>query len=278
MIKGTQNSPVKIDRFLPYPEEMPPLESFDWIDVNISGGNDSTAALLYMLYGYNVPKEKVTLFHARVDGPPENEVFFDWPSTQSHLEYLSRHFGDLPLVVAWDEKGFETRIRERGMFPDSSARYCTSYLKRDVYLKYARTRSKGNILCVTGERHEESSRRAGYPCWQVNSATAETKGRYVYNFRPILHLKKFEVSELIRSAGVKEHEAYQWTSRVSCRWCIFASSEELSAVAKLFPDAWERLKNLETSIGHTMKYQKGKRIPLCEFIHEDSEFEQLLLK
>lgn len=73
-------SPVNIDRFLPYPKELPPLDSFDEIHCNVSGGNDSTAALL--LYGYNVPKEKIVLFHARVDGPPENEVFFDWPDTE----------------------------------------------------------------------------------------------------------------------------------------------------------------------------------------------------
>ncbi|MDQ0896412.1 MULTISPECIES: phosphoadenosine phosphosulfate reductase family protein [unclassified Paenibacillus] len=273
-----QQAPVKIDRFLPYPKELPPLDSFDEIHCNVSGGNDSTAALLYMLYGYNVPKEKVILFHSRVDGPPENEVFFDWPEfTESHLDYLSRHF-DLPLVTAWDEKGFLRRIEDRGMFPDSSARFCTSYLKRDVYLKYARTRS-GNILCVTGERHEESSRRAGYPSWSISSATAETKGRYVYNFRPILHLKKFEVRALLKEAGVKEHMAYNYVSRVSCRWCIFASPDEMKAVAELYPAAWQKLKTLEASLGgHTMKYQKGKRIPLCDFIHEDSEFEQLLLR
>lgn len=66
-----QQSPVKIDRFLPYPEGLPPLDSFSEIHCNLSGGNDSTAALLYMLYGYNIPKEKIVLFHARVDGPPE---------------------------------------------------------------------------------------------------------------------------------------------------------------------------------------------------------------
>lgn len=110
------------------------------------------------------------------------------------------------------------------------------------------------------------------------SCRYETKGRYVYNFRPILHLKKFEVGALVRAAGVEEHIAYKHVSRVSCRWCIFASPAEMKAVAELFPDAWKKLKELEASLGgHTMKYQKGKRISLCDFIHEDSEFEQLLL-
>ncbi|SDJ87061.1 hypothetical protein SAMN05421868_15118 [Paenibacillus naphthalenovorans] len=78
---------------------------------------------------------------------------------------------------------------------------------------------------------------------------------------------------------MKEHGAYSHVSRVSCRWFIFNSPEEMKAVAELFPDDWKKLKDLENSLGgHTMKYQKGKRIPLCDFIHEDAEFKQLLLK
>ena len=52
----------------------------------------------------------------------------------------------------------------------------------------------------------------------------------------------------------------------------------MKRVAALFEDDWERLKKLEAGMaGHTMKYQKGQRISLCDFIHENDSFEQLNL-
>ncbi|UKS29623.1 tyrosine-type recombinase/integrase [Paenibacillus sp. HWE-109] len=138
------------------------------------------------------------------------------PTIRWSLKKLARR-GDITANVKHMRSKTANLWVKSQMFPDSSARFCTSYLVRDVYLKYARTRSE-NILCITGERHEESSRRAGYSSWSISDATAETKGRHVYNFRPILHLKKFEVSEWVRAAGVKEHIVYSYVSRVSYRW------------------------------------------------------------
>jgi 3'-phosphoadenosine 5'-phosphosulfate sulfotransferase (PAPS reductase)/FAD synthetase len=92
------------------------------------------------------------------------------------------------------------------MFPDATNRFCTSYGKRDPYTKFARTRS-GNILSITGERHQESTKKSSYKPFDIHFATAKTKGRNVYSFRPILHLKKDEVRALLREYGIREHEA-----------------------------------------------------------------------
>lgn len=99
---------------LPYPEEMLPINDYQHIHVCVSGGVDSTVALIYMLYAYNVPKEKITLVHMRIDGPEENDVFFDYPETAEYLDYLMRFF-NLPLVILSDKKGLKQRIEERGM-------------------------------------------------------------------------------------------------------------------------------------------------------------------
>lgn len=267
---------IDYSRMLAWPDELFPIGDYDYIDLNCSGGNDSTACILTMLHGYKVPKEKLRIVHMRVDGPPENETFFDWPQTEAHLQYLSDFFG-IPLIIIHDSKGIMQRIEDRGKFMSSTSRFCTSYTKRDVYNKFARAQGDGvNILCVSGERAQESTRRSLLPVFCEHDASAPTKGRIVHWFRPIFHLTKDEVRGMMRRAGVDEHECYSYgMSRCSCKFCFFNSEHEMKIVAELFPEQWERLKALEKKISHTMKFSKGKPIPLCEFINEYAEYEEV---
>jgi len=269
---------MRVPRTLAIPEGMLSLHQYDYIDLCCSGGIDSTGCILMMLFAYKVPKEKLTLVHFRVDGPPENEEFFDWKETSEHLKYLSEFF-DIPLVIIWDQKGLLQRIQDREMFPDALNRFCTSYVKRDVYNKFMRGRGGNfNALCISGERAEESTNRSKLPVFSEHKTTAKTKGRFVHWFRPILHLTKNEVRWFMREAGVKEHPCYSYgISRCSCKFCIFNSKEEMKRVASLYPDDFAKLKRLEREMGHTMKYADGRRIPLCEFVDEDAPFEQLKL-
>ena len=155
------------------PSEMLLLDEYDEVHINVSGGADSVATALVALYGYRIPKNKIKLVHMRVDGDPKSgkRPLFDWPQTDGYLEYLKKAL-DLPLIVIWDELGLEGRIRERGMFPSSQCRFCTSYLKRDVYAKWVRQFDNIKILLMTGERSEESTERAEKPVFRVHSANA----------------------------------------------------------------------------------------------------------
>ncbi|MEF3304188.1 PAPS reductase/FAD synthetase [Paenibacillus sp. GYB003] len=253
------------------PDAMLPFREYTHIDLCVSGGNDSTAMVLSLLHEYKAPKETMRLIHFRIDGPNENPVFFDWEETDSHLQYLSDFF-DIPLVTIWDEKGLKTRIEERGMFPDSMNRFCTSYGKRDCYTKYVRRR-RGNgtkTLCCSGELASESNKRSTYPAFQVHPASATKKmNRLVHTFRPVLHFQKQSVRAIMQEHGVKEHACYQYVSRCSCRFCIFLKKSELRTVAQLFPDQFSELKSMEKRMGHTMRFINGQRVPLSEFVGEN---------
>ncbi len=254
------------------PTEMLPLDDYTEVHINVSGGADSVATVLVALYGLKIPKEKIKLVHMRVDGDPNDKSkrqLFDWPQTDEYLLYMSRTL-DLPLIVIFGEKSLEERIRERGMFPDSRCRFCTSFMKRDVYAKWVRQFDDCKILLLTGERSQESTERAKKAVFQLHSAHATgRKNRLVHWLKPIKAMLKTQVRELCAAYGIELHPCYQWVSRCSCRFCIFNTSSEMGRTSKLFPEDWEYLKQMERDLEHTMKSKDGKPLPLSAFINED---------
>ncbi|MDH6674999.1 3'-phosphoadenosine 5'-phosphosulfate sulfotransferase (PAPS reductase)/FAD synthetase [Paenibacillus sp. LBL] len=255
---------------LPY--GMLSMEEYDEVHINVSGGIDSVATTLVAVYGYHIPKEKIKLVHMRVDGDPNDKSkrqLFDWPQTDEYLEYFAKVL-DLPLIVIWGDKSLEERIRERGKFPDSKCRFCTSYMKRDVYSKWVRQFDDIKILLLTGERSEESTERAEKDVFSVHSANATgKKNRLVHWLKPIKDMLKFQVRQLASDYGIELHPCYEWVSRCSCKFCIFNTTAEMSRTSRLFPDDWEYLKQMERDLGHTMKSKKGKSFALGAFIKED---------
>jgi len=206
------------------PSEMLPLYEYDEVHINVSGGIDSVAVVLVALYGYHIPKEKIKLVHMRVDGDPNDPTkrqLFDWPQTDEYLHYMSDTL-DLPLIMIWGDMNLEERIRDRGMFPSSQCRFCTSYMKRDVYAKWVRQFDNCKILLLTGERSEESTERAAKPVFKYHTAHAVgKKDRLVHWLKPIKDMLKFQVRQLAEDYSIKIHPCYEWVSRCSCKFCIF---------------------------------------------------------
>jgi 3'-phosphoadenosine 5'-phosphosulfate sulfotransferase (PAPS reductase)/FAD synthetase len=259
---------------IPLPEELKPWREYDQIHCNFSGGKDSLACVLLLLYGYKVPKEKLVLVHMRVDGSYENEVFFDWEQTDEYLNYCSEKL-DIPLVTIFADMGLKERIEVRGKWPSSKQQYCTSYQKRDVYNKWVRNLGPGRFLCVTGERAQESPRRANKPTFEIHKTTAPTLNRYVDWYRPVHHLLEDEAWELMRLAEIEPHPCYERVSRCSCKFCIFLTPIEMGTVSELYPEEFNELIDMEKRLGHTMKYKnarkgetEGTSIPILDFVRQ----------
>jgi 3'-phosphoadenosine 5'-phosphosulfate sulfotransferase (PAPS reductase)/FAD synthetase len=254
------------------PSEMFPLHEYDEVHINVSGGADSVATVLVAIHGHKIPKEKIKLVHMAVDGDPNDKTkrqLFDWPQTNEYLQYMSKAL-ELPLIVIWGEMNLEERIRDRGMFPSSSCRFCTSYLKRDVYAKWVRQFDNIKILLLTGERSQESTERAEKAVFMVHPAQATNrKNRIIHWLKPIKDMLKTEVRQLCEDYGIKLHPCYEWVSRCSCKFCIFNTTSEMSRTSQLFPDDWEYLKQMERDLDHTMKSKDGKPHSLSSFIKED---------
>jgi 3'-phosphoadenosine 5'-phosphosulfate sulfotransferase (PAPS reductase)/FAD synthetase len=255
---------------VPLPKEMKNIREYR-VHANCSGGKDSIAVVLLLLYGYKVPKENIELVHMRVDA--DEEAFFDWKETDDYLQYLADKL-ELPLVILKGDKSLKARIEDRRMFPSGKTQFCTSYTKRDVYSKWVRSLGPGKYLCASGERAAESSRRAGKPVFQeYTPANAPTKDRLVDWFRPIHHLDASAVWELMKLAGIDPHPCYQYVSRCSCKFCIFLSPQEMKNISELFPDEFQELVRMEESFGHTMKFEKKEPLSLLDFIKNANQVE-----
>ena len=159
------------------------------------------------------------------------------------------------------EKDLLEKVRERGMWPSSRQRFCTSEFKRGpggrVITKLFRE-SPGDILNVFGFRSEESESRRMKKSFARNSRFS-TQSREVMDWIPIKDWSESEVWNSIKRSGVPYHWAYDLgMPRLSCAFCIFAPRDALIIAGKANPELLDEYCKVEEEIGHT--FQNGRSI------------------
>jgi 3'-phosphoadenosine 5'-phosphosulfate sulfotransferase (PAPS reductase)/FAD synthetase len=276
-----------------------PLDQYDIILVSYSGGKDSLAAVLRLL-DLGVPKEKIELWHQDIDG--HGERLMDWPVTETYVRVTGEALG-LPVRFQWRDGGFEkemlrnnsptgdvfyqdiegnvvhlptkkanlnTRLKFPQVSADLSVRWCSAYLKIDVFAR-ALTNDKRfagkKILVVTGERRQESTARSRYAEFEKHRTSKA--GRRVDQWRIIIDYSEQQVWDLIKKYRINGHPAYLlgW-GRVSCMFCIFGDKDQWASGRKLAPNKFGKLAQHEKDFGCTIK--KGKTI--VEQADEGQEF------
>ena len=226
------------------------------VSISTSGGKDSQA--MTILLARIVPLDQLVAVHA-----PLGEV--EWPGTIEHIAATLPR--DVPLILApvASGKSLLQRIEERGRFPSSNARYCTSDhktspIQRELrrYLK-ANPRFGGRLVNAMRMRAEESAARARKIPWRRNDRMS-VAGREVFDWLPIFDLSADDVFRVIRNAGQSPHGTYAaGMSRLSCSFCILASRADLRRATELRPGLYARYVDLERRIGHTLS---PSRVPL----------------
>ena len=219
------------------------------VALNTSGGKDSQA--MTILLSRLVPRDQLLAVHA-----PLGEV--EWPGTIGHIERTLPPGVPLILAPVTSGKTLLEAIEERGRFPDSARRYCTSGWKRGPierelrrFLK-AHPRFSGRIMSAMGMRADESPARSRRTPWNRNYRNSRA-GRQWYDWLPIHGLSADDVFRVIAEAGQSPHWAYAaGMSRLSCSFCILASRADLRCAAELRPSLYRRYVHLEQRIGHTL--------------------------
>lgn len=242
------------------------LEKWDHVVVNVSGGKDSAVLMAWALE--NFPIEKIVCIHAVID--------IDWTVTLPVLRKQCKHM-DLPLIEVQAihadgrKKGFLSQLtsprvnRKTGevgeyMFPDQGNRWCTSMLKVAPIDKYLRT-LEGNILCVIGERREESTQRSKLKEYRPDeNLSSKKKNRRIVKFSPILDLSAQQVWDVIEYYEIPKHPCYSWgVSRASCAICIFSSDAEIKIAYEKDRQLVEKYMEAESQISHTFKWRPATR-------------------
>jgi 3'-phosphoadenosine 5'-phosphosulfate sulfotransferase (PAPS reductase)/FAD synthetase len=251
------------------------LSIYNKIILAISGGKDSLACLLALIE-QGADLSKVELWHHDVDGR-EGSTLMDWTFMRDYNIKLAEHF-DLPIYFSWLQGGFEGEMLKvdsfsqshiietpdgfkklarnnkttkrskpstRLKFPQQSAslatRWCSSAVKIDVGRRQITNQERfnhSNVLFITGERREESSKRATYNQleYHSNDARAGRLGRRVDAWRPILSWSEEKVWEIIARHRIHAAVPYQlgW-NRSSCMNCIYNDDVIWATIAHYFP-------------------------------------------
>jgi 3'-phosphoadenosine 5'-phosphosulfate sulfotransferase (PAPS reductase)/FAD synthetase len=274
------------------------LSDYDKYVVLFSGGKDSTCCFLYLLE-QSVPKDKIELWHQLIDG--QEKTFFDWEITTDYCRKFAEAFG-VPIYFQWKEGGFRQELlRENSLTaptlfeqadgtigkvggidgkpatrrkfpqqsPDLSVRWCSAYLKINVFTASIRNqeRFKGiKTLVLSGERGEESPQRAKYAIFEPDPTdlrNGKSFSRHIDRFRPIRDWTEAQVWELIEKYRVRVHPCYYmgW-GRCSCKFCVFGNKNQFAGAAKISPRQIESLISLEKDFGCTInrKYNLEKLI------------------
>lgn len=195
------------------------LASYDKIIIYFSGGKDSLACLLFILW-LGVALSKIELWHHEIDGR-EGSTLMDWTITPDYCRKVAAAFG-LPIFFSWKVGGFEremlrhnsltaptrfeipnegvkqvggtrgkpnTRLKFPQVSANLSVRWCSAYLKIDVGAAAIRNQKRFNdsrTLTISGERAEESPARAKYETFE--SDRADNRGKWITQLNAYEHL------------------------------------------------------------------------------------------
>jgi 3'-phosphoadenosine 5'-phosphosulfate sulfotransferase (PAPS reductase)/FAD synthetase len=239
------------------------LRTYDWIVLNSSAGKDSQAMLdlvVEMATAQGV-RDRLVAVHCDLGR-------VEWPGTRELAEEQARHYGLRFEVVSRPQGDLLTHVEQRGMWPSSAARYCTSDHKRgqvdkvftaladETRLRFPhRTAIKPvRILNCMGIRAQESPARAKRAPFVALDRRASNGRRSVSQWLPIFDWTVEQVWERIRRSGVRHHPAYDLgMPRLSCCFCIFAPKAALVLAGKHNPELLAEYVRVEQKIGHKFR-------------------------
>lgn len=242
---------------------LPDLADYDYVVVNTSAGKDSQCmmdVIAELATAQSFPASRVVAVHADLGR-------VEWKGTKELAERQTARYGFRFEVVKRPQGDLLEHVKARGMWPSSSARYCTSDHKRgQVYTLFTRLAKEHGakagrpvrILNCLGMRAQESPARAKLA--EFGRDTMASNGRRIVDkWLPIHHWTTDQVWKRIRTSGVEHHRAYDLgMPRLSCAFCIFSPKAALMVAGKHNPQLLDVYVQTESEIGHD--FRKGFKL------------------
>ena len=114
------------------------------------------------------------------------------------------------------------------------------------------------MLFLTGERRDESPRRAKLREMEIHRTTLKTerKGKFLCHWhRPVLDYEKGKMFEWGKELGLPPHPCYEYVPRCSCIACIFMPDRHTVENMKRHPERFRELIQAEIRHQHTWKHK-----------------------
>jgi 3'-phosphoadenosine 5'-phosphosulfate sulfotransferase (PAPS reductase)/FAD synthetase len=229
--------------------------------ISTSGGKDSD--IMAITVRKLVPEDQIVYVHAHLGELVEHPGI---------LEHINKYKpASVPLKIVKNErKDFVDMVLLRGMFPSAQYRQCTSDLKTNEIDKFVRAEMKRRgatvgFNCIGLRSYESVPRSKRSPLFINKRLTLKSGQRTVYDWLPVFHYTEDDVFQGIVDAGQKPFHVYgvddingvatrvfEGNSRVSCRYCIMGSKNDLVNGANWYPDSYAMMVALERVVEHTM--------------------------
>ena len=121
--------------------------NYDIFHLGVSGGKDSTAAMLWLLFESGIPREKINLSFC--DTGNEDAL------TYAYIKMLSALH---PIETIYPERDFWELARWKRRFPSTCARFCTEQLKTVPSSNYIAglINDGARVVTMSGTRREEA--------------------------------------------------------------------------------------------------------------------------
>jgi 3'-phosphoadenosine 5'-phosphosulfate sulfotransferase (PAPS reductase)/FAD synthetase len=184
----------------------------------------------------------------------------EWRGTRELAEEQAAHFGVRFEVVSRSQDLLD-QVEQRGMWPSSKARYCTSDHKRaqvdklmtKLTAELRHLRRPVRILNCQGIRAEESTERSKKTPFQLDMRASNTK-RHVDLWYPIFTWTLEQVWDRIRASGIRHHFAYDLgMPRLSCAFCVFAGKQALILAGHHNTALLDQYCDVEIKTGHKFR-------------------------
>lgn len=222
--------------------------------ITVSGGKDSTAALLYTLHDFcGGKKENILAVFC--------DTGFEHETTYKYLDYLEASIG-IQIIRLRSKKfdGFVDMVNQKGRFPSTKARFCTSELKVKPMIDFILDNIQDDILVIQGIRADESTNRAKMSEY-CTYFKGYFEGKFTYRkkevlafckkyanevWRPLLSWTTQDVFDYIEKNGLERNELYnKGFGRVGCFPCIMATKGEVRLIIENFADEITKLRNYD---------------------------------
>ncbi len=252
--------------------------------IGLSGGKDSTATLLVALA--SLPKAQVQpVFVDTGNEQRQTYAYLDYlesrldiPITRLRPDFseqmaAKRKFIAQDQRIGRDKRGVKLRWSNRrkrealahlhpsgnpfldlcllkGMFPSNRSRFCTEYLKKNVFVGYVDdlVQAGQRVVVWQGIRRDESDKRK-------NARLFERVGPGFYHFRPLIHWTAADVFRFLAEQGVAPNPLYTSIGRVGCAPCVYANKRDLRALftSEDGTDVLDRMREWETRVSACSK-------------------------
>lgn len=238
--------------------------------VGVSGGKDSSAALIWMVRESGISHDQICATFC--DTGNEHE----W--TYEHVKLLSETV--FPIQTLKPERDFFELAAHKKRFPGPKSRFCTQFLK--IYPSQdhiANLKSEGfDPIAVSGVRADESKERSVLEEWDYSGTLL------CRSWRPLLRWKIEDVYALHAKHGVPLNPLYAMgAERVGCFPCIMSKKAEIRMVALKFPERIAAIRGAERNFleknGRMSNFFPAKVIPArfrtVPYTNKDGETEMV---